>query len=62
MTKKSDYLALADTCLRTAGNANGAARTALLKTEAEWRRLALACYDVPFGRTPSARADLRAAR
>ena len=52
MSKRSEYAARADACRRLAADADGRARLSLLKTEAEWRRLAVACYDTAFGADP----------
>ena len=49
MSKKSEYLARADTCEQLASQAKGQAREVLLEAEAKWRRLARACYDTVFG-------------
>jgi len=50
MSKKSEYQARADACGLRAAAADGRGDQAqFLKTEAEWRRLARACYDTRFG-------------
>jgi hypothetical protein len=56
MSKKSDYAAFAESARQMADEASGAARTHLLRAEAEWRRLAAACFEVSFGDADERRA------